>query len=130
MVMKLSSISKNDVFIFAYAQLKPEYYPPKHMLLAIPDIIYGDMYLLEHINDAGAINIGNSWNIIHGYTMRIPKADLKGLVVKEHPQYRRIATTTAKGYRVYAWEYMPNIPPNAIRINNFVMKGVNVHGGG
>lgn len=108
--------------IFVYGWLKPWLEPPKFKGTAHQDSIKGDCY--EFNNDAHAINIGTSKNIIEGYTMEVTPQELLRIDKEEHPGFERKQTTTlSERKKVWVWEWPEKIPKSAKLIKRFSPEG-------
>jgi gamma-glutamylcyclotransferase (GGCT)/AIG2-like uncharacterized protein YtfP len=97
-------------FLFVYALLKPQYYPPKTMSMHMKDSIKGKLYDLDG-KDAAGVNIGkDTAHRIEGYTIAIDPKELPTLEREEQPEFKRVKTTTEAGIDVYVYEYTKPIP--------------------
>lgn len=108
--------------IFVYGWLKPGLDTPKHTGVPHQDTIKGDCY--EFNNDAHAVNVGpQSKNIIHGYVLTVSPQEMLRIDKEEHPGFDRKQTMTARGEKVWTWEYPGKIPKNAKLIDRFMRSG-------
>lgn len=96
------------VLLFVYGQLKPEYSPPKSMMLKIPDSVSGDLYQrgTGASADAAAINLGKSKRKIKGYLLAIKEEELNKLDKLEAPEYKKRQVRLNSGVKAWVYEYL------------------------
>lgn len=105
------------VLIFVYGELKSNYSPPDTLVWATPDVIYGDLYHLQE--DAAAINIGVSNDVVVGETQEIDDSELPEIDEIEAPEYSRVQTVTLKGNRVFVYQYNEQLPADAYKVREW-----------
>lgn len=103
--------------LFAYGALRPYHkHAPKSLSGYEKDSISGDLFETPKGYLLGT-NIGSSIGRIKGYTLEINEKELKSLDKLEGRSFFRVQTETRNGHLVYAYEYIEELPDNAILVN-------------